>query len=89
VHIPLTGIHNEPGIRKVKVPSADKLVNEMLTAITSTSDEERGFLPFKADGKDEVILLINNLGARAEIELSVVAKEASQWLASKRISVQR
>lgn len=76
-------------MRKVKVPSADKLVNEMLIAITSTSDDERSFLPFKGDGKDEVVLLVNNLGGLAEIELAVVAKEASQWLKSKRISVQR
>lgn len=33
--------------------------------------------------------MVNNLGGLAEIELAVIVKEASQWLAAKRISVQR
>lgn len=45
-----TGIHNEPGIRKVSpLPSTEKVVDELLTAITSTEDEERSFVPFKSE----------------------------------------
>ncbi|GAA5992031.1 hypothetical protein JCM10908_000706 [Rhodotorula pacifica] len=84
------GIHNEPGIRKVSpVPSAAKLVDEFLTTVTSTTDTERSYLPFKNDGQDEVILLINNLGGLPEVELSIVAKEAAEWLKRKRITVRR
>lgn len=84
------GIHNEPGIRKVSpVPSAAKLVDEFLSTITSTTDSERSYLPFKNDGQDEVILLVNNLGGLPEVELSIVAKEAAEWLKRKRIIVRR
>ncbi|GAA5872299.1 hypothetical protein JCM3774_003337 [Rhodotorula dairenensis] len=84
------GIHNEPGIRKASpVSSAAKLVDEFLSTITSTTDSERSYLPFKNDGQDEVILLVNNLGGLPELELSVVAKEAAEWLERKRITVRR
>lgn len=83
------GIHNEPGIRKLSpIPSAAKLVDEFLTTLTSTSDPERSYLPFEKDG-NEVILVVNNLGGLPELELGVVAKEAAEWLANKRIKVKR
>ncbi|GAA5832570.1 hypothetical protein JCM5353_002194 [Sporobolomyces roseus] len=84
------GIHNEPGIRKVSpIPSAEKLVDEFLNTITNTTDEERSFLPFQNDGKDEVVLLVNNLGGLPELELGIIVKEAAQWLERKHITVQR
>ncbi|GAA5831207.1 hypothetical protein JCM3766R1_002968 [Sporobolomyces carnicolor] len=84
------GIHNEPGIRKVSpVPSAEKLVDEFLSTITDTEDKERSFLPFQNDGKDEVVLLVNNLGGLPELELGIVVKEAAEWLERKHITVQR
>ncbi|BGP44681.1 hypothetical protein JCM10450v2_000495 [Rhodotorula kratochvilovae] len=83
------GIHNEPGIRKVSpIPSAAKLVGEFLATLTSTEDPERSYLPFEKDG-NEVILVVNNLGGLPELELSIVAKEAAEWLANKRIKVKR
>lgn len=33
----------------------------MLKYVTDTKDEERAFLPYEHDGKDEVVLLVNNL----------------------------
>jgi len=84
--------HNEPGIRRVSpIPSAAKLVDEFLSTITATkeADPERGFLDFKHDGKDEVILVVNNLGGLPELELSIVTKEAAEWLKAKRITVKR
>jgi triose/dihydroxyacetone kinase / FAD-AMP lyase (cyclizing) len=30
------------------IPSTEKVVDELLTAITSTEDEERSFVPFKS-----------------------------------------
>ncbi|KAK4058105.1 hypothetical protein OIO90_000844 [Microbotryomycetes sp. JL221] len=84
------GIHNEPGVRKVSpLPSSEKLVNDLLTTLTATDDEERSYLDFKHDGKDEVILMVNNLGGLAELELSAVTHDAAKWLAAKRISVER
>ncbi|GAA5857116.1 hypothetical protein JCM8547_007968 [Rhodosporidiobolus lusitaniae] len=85
------GIHNEPGIRRVSpIPSAAKLVDEFLTTITDKEDKaERAYLPFQHDGKDEVILVVNNLGGLPELELGVVVKEAAEWLGRKRIAVKR
>ncbi|KAL8286260.1 hypothetical protein RQP46_004748 [Phenoliferia psychrophenolica] len=78
--------HNEPGVRKVSpIPTASKLVDELVTTITDANDKERGFLDFK----HEVILLVNNLGGLPELELAIVVKEACLNLASKRIKVER
>lgn len=55
------GIHNESGVEKIKLPSSKELVARMLKMITDTNDKERAYVPFKHDGKDEVILLVNNL----------------------------
>ena len=38
----------------------------MLKTITDTSDSDRSFVPFKGDGSDEVVLLVNCLGAISE-----------------------
>ncbi|KDE09614.1 hypothetical protein MVLG_00021 [Microbotryum lychnidis-dioicae p1A1 Lamole] len=84
------GIHNETGVRKQKpIPSANRIVEDLMKWLTDVEDEDRAFLDFKNDGKDEVILLVNNLGGISEIELSVVVNEASKWLASKHITVER
>lgn len=45
--------------------------------------------PRADDGKDEVVLLVNNLGGLPELELGIVVKEAAQWLERKHIAVQR
>lgn len=55
------GIHNESGILKQKLTTSKELITQMLAYVTDTTDEERAFLPFKHDGKDEVVLLVNNL----------------------------
>lgn len=55
------GIHNEAGIEKIKLPTSKELIKRMLGLITDTSDEDRAYVPFKHDGKDEVVLLVNNL----------------------------
>ena len=76
------GIHNEPGFTRLRpYPSVKELVAKMLECITSTreTDPERGFLSpaLKKDGKDEVVLLVNNLGAVSQLELAGVVKEGS------------
>lgn len=61
----------------------------MLDMITNTSDPERSFLPFKNDGKDSVILLVNNLGGLPAIELALLVNEALLWCRKKNIIVER
>lgn len=64
----------------------------MLAYITDITDKERAFLPFKHDGKDEVVLLVNNLGGMSELELSSIANDAVKELEEKgkaKITVKR
>ncbi|GHJ85183.1 hypothetical protein NliqN6_1585 [Naganishia liquefaciens] len=83
------GIHNEPGILKRKLPPAKDLITQMLAYITDTTDTDRAFVPFKHDGKDRVVLLVNNLGGISELELGLIVQEALGVLASQNIQVER
>jgi dihydroxyacetone kinase len=83
------GIHNEPGVKTMKLPKTPELIRLMLDYITVTTDPERSFLPFKNDGTDEVVLLVNNLGGLSEMELSAIAGEALLALEGRGIKVVR
>jgi dihydroxyacetone kinase len=83
------GIHNEPGVSKQKMTSVASIVDKLLSTITDTSDKDRGFVPFKGDGNDSVVLLVNNLGGVSELELGAVGNEAVKWLRAKGIVVKR
>ena len=78
------GIHNEPGHTRLSpIPPLSKLIEQLLELIMLTSDPERSFLPFKNDGSDEVVLLVNNLGGLSELELSSIAGETVKVLENK------
>ncbi|KAJ9115161.1 hypothetical protein QFC24_007072 [Naganishia onofrii] len=83
------GIHNEPGILKRTLPPAKELITQMLSYITNTSDTERAFLPFQHDGKDRVVLLVNNLGGVSELELGLITQQALAVLEEQKITVDR
>ncbi|GJN93409.1 hypothetical protein Rhopal_006464-T1 [Rhodotorula paludigena] len=85
------GIHNESGIAKISLPSSAELVEKMLAYIIDTTDKERAFLPYQHDGKDEVILLVNNLGGMSELELSSIANDTVKALEEQqsKIAVKR
>lgn len=63
------GIHNEPGIRKLKpIPSLQDVISkDILPMLLDMSDKDRGFVEFKPD--DKAVLLINNLGGFSQLEL--------------------
>nr|WPS94671.1 triose/dihydroxyacetone kinase / FAD-AMP lyase [Naematelia aurantialba] len=82
------GIHNEPGTSKLPLTQISALVSDMLSRITDTTDKDRAFLPFRGAG-DEVVLLVNNLGAISELELGGITNEATKWLAEKKIKLRR
>lgn len=82
------GIHNESGNRRLSpVPPLKELIPQLLDLLTSTTDSERSFLPFK--GKDEVVLLVNNLGGISELELGGVVAETRRALVSRGTVIQR
>lgn len=83
------GIHNEAGVAKVQLKSSKELVAQMLKMVTDTSDKDRAFVDFKHDGKDEVVLLINNLGGISELEISSIANDAVLELEKSNIKIQR
>ncbi|ODO07331.1 dihydroxyacetone kinase [Cryptococcus wingfieldii CBS 7118] len=83
------GIHNEPGTSKLDLSTVANLVSHMLTQITDTKDKDRSFVPFKNDGTDEVVLLVNNLGAISELELGGITNEAAKWLQANNIKLRR
>jgi hypothetical protein len=69
------GIHNESGTSKHKVGTTAELVDQMLSKIVDTQDKDRSFVPFKGDGSDEVVLLVNGLGAVSELEMGGIVNE--------------
>lgn len=84
------GIHNETGAQRVSpVPPLSELVQVLLDLLLSRSDPERAFLPTQGSGKDNVVLLVNNLGGVSELELGGIAQEVVTALAGRGVSVQR
>ncbi|KZT18331.1 dihydroxyacetone kinase [Neolentinus lepideus HHB14362 ss-1] len=84
------GIHNEPGHRRLSpVPPLSELIPSLLEFITNTSDPDRSFVPFKGDGSDEVVLMVNNLGGVSELELCAVVGEATRALYGRGVKVLR
>lgn len=69
------GIHNEPGTQKLPLKSTADLVDNMLSKITDTTDKDRSFVPFKHDGSDEVVLMVNDLGSISELEMGGITNE--------------
>jgi len=84
------GIHNEAGNRRVSpVPPTDQLIDQLITAIISTEDKDRNFVPFRGGNKDRVVALMNNLGGLSELELASISGEVSRQLGAKGLSVER
>ena len=83
------GIHNEPGHSRSKLTSLSALVPSLLDMITRTDDPERSFVPFKNDGTDRVILLVNNLGSISELELGAIVGETLNAVTARGITTER
>jgi len=82
------GIHNESGHSRVSpIPKLDALVSQLLDFLTSTSDPDRSFVPFK--GKDNVVLLVNNLGGLSELELGGIVAEVRKQLDTRGFVISR
>lgn len=71
------GIHNEAGSER-KSTDLPGLVKTMLSHSLSTADQDRSFS--KITEKDEVVLLVNNLGGVSPLELSGIANEVVEQL---------
>ncbi len=74
------GIHGEPGVRRVPIAPADKLVDELLSQILSTQ---------RLRGGERVAVLINNLGATTAMELAIAGRRVLSRLESRGLEVER
>lgn len=73
------GIHNETGARRLSPrPDSIAIINLMLDYLLSQDDEDRAFVDF--DGAENVVLMVNNLGALSVLELSAITLSVSQQL---------
>ncbi len=74
------GIHGEPGVQKATMERVELLVTRLLDSILL----DRGL-----GAGARVALLVNGLGATPPMELSIVARDALQFLRTRGIDVQR
>jgi dihydroxyacetone kinase-like protein len=74
------GIHGEPGREKIKLESADAIVDRLLGPILDD-------IPFESG--DEALLLVNGMGGTPQIELYIVYRRAAQVLAERGIEITR
>lgn len=82
------GIHNESGHSRLSpVPQLSELIPQLLDFLTSLSDPDRSFVPFKFN--DNVVLLVNNLGSVSELELGGIVAEARKELDTRGFKVSR
>jgi phosphoenolpyruvate---glycerone phosphotransferase subunit DhaK len=74
------GIHGEPGRRRVKLASADAIVDEMLGAIVSD---------LSLSAASEVLLFVNGFGGTPLMELYLMQDRARLWLDARGIKAAR
>lgn len=72
------GIHGEPGISTEKQQELPELLERMLTRLLEALDHP-----------EQVVLLVNNLGGIAELELSAILVEAARFLATQNVELKR
>ncbi len=72
------GIHGEPGVRRTKIMSADKLAETLLEGIMEDLPLDEG---------DEVALMTNGLGSTPVMELYIVHRAAAAILKAKGIKL--
>ena len=72
------GIHGEPGVRRVKLQTADEIVEELVEKILEDSGIQAG---------DTVCTLVNGLGATPLLELYVMNRKLARLLQEKGIQV--
>jgi dihydroxyacetone kinase len=74
------GIHGETGVQRVVMQPARQVVETLVDTILADRDLKRG---------DHLALLVNNLGGTAQMEMSIVARDALAVLKARGIVVDR
>ncbi|KAF8159508.1 dihydroxyacetone kinase [Crassisporium funariophilum] len=82
------GIHNESGHSRISpIPKLSELIPQLLDFLTSVTDQDRSFVPFKS--KDKVVLLVNNLGSVSELEMGGIVAEVTKNLDARGFETSR
>lgn len=74
------GIHGEPGVRRGKLESADRIAEQILTAIAADMPLNPG---------DRVAVMVNGLGATPLEELYILYRRVHQLLTDQGVSIHR
>jgi dihydroxyacetone kinase-like protein len=74
------GIHGEPGRERMKLKTANEIVDMMATAIVDD-------LPFKAG--DQVLAFVNGMGGTPLIELYVIYDALNRYLEGRNVTIAR
>jgi phosphoenolpyruvate---glycerone phosphotransferase subunit DhaK len=74
------GIHGEPGIRKGKLLSADEIATDIV---------ERLVADLGLQGREQVSVLVNGMGATPLEELYIIYRKVDQILSSRQIEIYR
>jgi dihydroxyacetone kinase-like protein len=74
------GIHGEPGVRRGKLETADRIAEQILATITAD-------MPLKSG--DRVAVMINGLGATPLEELYILYRRVHQLLTEQNVSIHR
>jgi dihydroxyacetone kinase len=74
------GIHGEPGVRRGKLESAERIAEQLLERVVDDLPYRRG---------DEVAVLVNGLGATPKEELYILFRSVRKILDSSGIAVRR
>ncbi|XP_067902156.1 triokinase/FMN cyclase isoform X2 [Heterodontus francisci] len=79
------GIHGEAGIERIKMISADEVIEKIIDHMTNPSNESH----LSVQAGDHIVLIVNNLGGLSCLELSIVANSAVKYLESKEVIIER
>lgn len=75
------GIHGEAGYKRCKLEPCEKMVEIILSQLSSI---EPGYKYFPLQPNTRVILVVNNLGGLSNLEMGIIAKEAIRFLTNKK-----
>lgn len=78
------GIHNEPGVRRERVPALDTTVGKALDMMFTQKADM-----WQPRAGQRAALMVNNLGGLSVLELGVVADEVVSQLGSRDVEIAR
>lgn len=78
------GIHNEPGVRREKIPSLETTVSKALDMMFTPKANM-----WQPKSGQKVALMVNNLGGLSVLELGVIADEVVHQLDARGIQIER